>query len=83
MAVESDFEIVAHALTDVAERLVSLTTEVESRRASERESNAAANSTYWLNYLSVQLGMVTKALEQFEETTSRVLISPGGQRVFG
>ena len=83
MAVDGDFEIVAHALTDVAERLVSLTAEVERRRASERESDVAANNTYWLNYLSVQLGMVTTALGQLEETTNRVLTSPSGQRVFG
>lgn len=83
MAINSDYQILAQALKQLAEQLASLSSEVEDRRAAELANGGGANSSYWVNYLSVQLGMVRPALDQLEETTARVLKSPRDVRVFG
>lgn len=83
MAIDSDYQILAQSLKQLVEQLARLSAEVEDRRAAELAADGDPNSSYWVNYLSVQLGMVRPALEHLEETTSRVLTSPRGVRVFG
>lgn len=83
MAVDSDYQILAGSLKQLADQLGALSGEVEARRATEKAEGGEANSKYWVNFLSVQLGLVRPALDELEETASKVLGSSRGVRVFG
>ncbi len=82
MAVDSDYAVLAQQIQQLAAQLGSLSSEVESRRASELANEGAPDSSYWVSYLSVQLGLVGPAVHHLEDTTSRVLESRRGDRVF-
>jgi len=82
LAVENDYNLIAHNLNELARTISSLRDEVQRRRLREAGEHRQPNETDWVNLIGLQLQAVDHIFDGLQAGVREVLGSKRGVAVF-